>query len=904
MGKTTVVQAMTDRLAERATVIVSHSLAFGLEPAPLAAVAGLLSELGRIHGDRRVLAWAGAGAASLAPAYPPAGDPSTGSSVDRLRMFEAMARVLEGAAEQTPVVWVLEDLHWADPSTWQLLQFLVVALTKRSVLVVATYRSDEVVGRHPSRGVLAELRRSAGVRGVDLAALPDRVIVEIVRRVAGAAVPEPRVAGIVAMAEGVPYFAEELARAIQPGRGTRLPATLREALLVRVHRLSDEARQALRIASIFGEAVPHDAWAGLVGTGAGDFSLLVREILDAGMLEPRFRTDRPRSSDAFQGLVQIGLSESGDDGYAFKHALVREVVHDELLDGEHRRLHSDVADLLPDDSLARVHHLFAARRMEDAFAGCLALVRQLPTSHWEAASLYEKLLAAWHSVNNPESVAGPEHEVLARAAAAALAAGDARRALTLVDASIANAPDDLDPLVVADRLIAKGRATWQLDLPGAAAHFERALELVPNDRPTLQKVRALDRLSSGHMLSGEFDDAVRLAEAGLAVAREPGYDYYISSLLNTIGTAWCGQGREDEGLSLLAEAKSLGSGRTLMRAHVNLSHCLNLAGDYTEAMAVARDGIRLSVEGGVERSVGTMIMGNLADPLIALGEYDEAQAVLDQAVAYTTNDRHRSQLQLLLATLRLERDQLEMARTALAEVPDAVPDQQYPSSKAVLTADLLLASGHPEGVVAVARAALGAVPIRTSWDVICLAARARRLTRMEADFVEVAADALPSYRVGPGYRAWLAAETLDTVDAWRAAVKASDLLPVSVQLILSGELGRSMVTAGSVAEGRAVLDATIVRADRLGATLRVRQLRSLLEQAQAAVPKRAHPGQLTPRELEVLKLLAQGRSNGQIAAELFVTTKTASVHVSSILAKAQVASRGEAVSWARKQGLV
>ncbi len=878
MGKTSLARAFAAGLD--AQVLVGASLSLGDEPAPLAAVSATMSTLAQRVGDDTVLEWAGAGAASLAPVLPAAGPPSAGSSVDRLRMFEAVARTLQRASEQQPLVWVVEDLHWADAATWQLLQFLTTTLGEARVLVLGTYRSDEVLGRHPRRGALAELRRAPGVQTLELRPLPAARIFEIVRTVAPTA-PDAYAARIADRAAGVPYFAEELARALAPASWA-LPTTLREALLLRVRCFAVPTRQLLGRLAVVGVRAPHDLLRDLADQDEDTFATSVREAVDAAVVDLT------------------------DDGYAFHHALLQEVLYDEVLPGERVRLHSRVADHLVgpsrEERSERIHHLAAARRTEDAFRACVELLQCVGSSHWSAWQLYQRLLGAWDLVSEPESVAGPRDAVLARAAVAAGASGDWAEALARIDESLADTAPDIDPLERANRLITKGRALGYLNRRGDVTVLRQALALTPSDRPTMQRARAFDMLAGRLMLEGtHFEEAMRTAQEGVDVARALGSDYYVSTLENTIAGCLCSLGREDEAEPHFAEARRLGSGRTRIRYFLNHGHYRNLRGDYTGAVDLAREGIATAAEQGVGQSVGAMLLGNLAEPLVNLGRFDEAREILNEALLLNVHSTYEIQLRELQAMLLLEADQADDAYATL-EAMGPVDEAQHVWFTSVIRQDVLLAQGLYADAVATGAPLLeGRTPCRLSWDVIVRSARAERLSGGDPSRLLEVARRIPGYVRGAAYGALLAAECTGTVEAWREAYEVREPLPFSLGLYVAGAYGQALLAAGRP-EGQTVVAEALERARDAGAVRWERELSGLVAPRPASRPG-AGVGRLTARESEVLRLVAAGRSNGQIAAELVVSPKTASVHVSNILAKLGVSSRGEAAAWAHANGV-
>jgi predicted ATPase len=274
--------------------------------------------------------------------------------LDQLQVFDAVRAVLVGRAERSPVVVVLEDLHWADRSTRDLVAFLARTLRTGRVMLVASYRSDELHRRHPLRPLLAELVRLPGVERLELAPFSRAELAEHLRAIAGAPLPTDQVAGIYARSEGNPFYAEQLLAASAGDAQVELPSTLADVLLARVQALSEPAQQVLRVAAVAGRRVPHRLFAEVTGWPEADLEQGLREAIGGGVLV----TDSPTGS------------------YAFRHALLQEAVYGDLLPGEQVRLHTAYARVLasePEGVAAELaHHCLASHDLVGALA---ALVR-------------------------------------------------------------------------------------------------------------------------------------------------------------------------------------------------------------------------------------------------------------------------------------------------------------------------------------------------------------------------------------------------------------------------------------------------------------------------------------------------------------------------------------------------
>lgn len=886
IGKTTLIRAFTESL-DGATVVTGQCLMFGSQAMPFAAVSQVLRGLAGRYGAERVLDWAGAGRDALAGLVPALG-PGRPAAVDPMQQFEAVASVLEQAAAVDPLVVVIEDLHWADPSTANLLQFLAATLADSpAVLMLVSYRSDELTGRHPLRATLAELQRRRGVRRIPLEGLEPTALAELVTALAPRTATQSTVARIVERSEGVPYFAEEMARA--GGHGV-LPNTLREALLVRVHELDERTQHLLRVAAVAGVRFSED--------------LLSQVLDDPDPLSTRLR-------EAFEA----GILVADEDGYAFRHALLCEVLTEELLPGESGRWHSRYADVIAADTsrfgehdLSR--HLLAAGRIDEAFRACLERAEALGEAHLDRVGLLETALGLWDRVSDPESVAQGRDVLLAHAADAASWSHSSAKVLKLAEACLAATPPDVDPLILAERLLVKARA---LEFGGGAGSLqvaEQALALTPVDPPTVQRARALDMLANIMMLRDDRSRGLEFCQAGIEVALAVDDRLTVARLLNTRASCLGAMGHEEEAVVVFTDLLPSGPvtsnpKRNELRHFTNFSHLLNQMGEYRRSVEVARDGVVMARGLGMDRTAGSMLAGNLADPLISLGEVAEAQKTVGRAMSLDPPFAHYIQLLTLQVGLDWLTGDSEGAAERLAELHDLidplVTQPQFQVELAWWESLYWLDRREPERAAEVIRDAREGCRneyATFSWRLI--------LTGVEAGLgreeTESWAAGLPAVTMTPVWSAAWQALVDPTVTHWQQALTADPArTPLWLRLRLLEGLAEAQLGARSDAAG-----ATIEEGLRLAlgsGALRWRpRYESLAERARTAGAER--PAGLTPRELEVLRLVARGRSNGEIGRELVVSTKTASVHVSNILAKLGLTSRTEAAGWAYERGLV
>ncbi len=913
-GKTTVIDAFTadlfSSLADRkAQLVRGQCVPLGGDGLPYAPIVGTLRDLVAQHGRDQVLEWAGAVAPALGVLLPDlTGGPPEGDSI-RLQLFEAVTQVWERASEHAPLVVVLEDIHWADESTRHLLRFGARALTDAPVLILASYRTDELTRRHPLRPFLAEIGRLPGAVRVDVPSLDRAEVAELLNRLMDRPPSNAVIDTVFRRSEGIPYFVEELTRSASRGC-IDMPDTLRDALNVRVQNLSAEAQQVVELAAVAGNRVEHELLAAAAGGATLELDTGLREAIDAAVLT------------------------ADETGYGFRHALLREVVHDDLLPGQHARLHATFAALLEEHPelvnpgtapLEIAHHWSAAHEVTKAFEWSITAARSGAAAYHEALKMYERALELWDRVDDPVAIAGSRASVLKQAANAASNAGEEERALALVNASLAEAGPDTTPEERITALMLKGSLLSGLLRPGAVEPTREAMALLPEDADPVLRGRVLEALARWLTLSGEVEEGVATARAAVAATTGIGSTSAESHARNTLATGLEAIGAEAEAMTEWERARELarGSTKTELRFFINYSDALNLTGRYADAVTEALAGIELARERGLERSIGCMLAGNAAEPLIAVGQWSRAAAMIDRALELEPPPHHMAHLRLLQAWLRVWRGELDEAEVILNEFRPMVsadnPARQYVHQVIRADAEHAMAVGDPE------RAWRNVSVFLDSWQrfhgawsypVLAVgAAAARALDAADgstgrsdrvADFLERRALQI---NIRPLWAPLVTAELADTADRWRSALTELRALPGPAHLppYAGLRLAQHLVAARERAEARDVIAQAMEQAATLGARLLTDRLGSLGQRAGFAptAEVRATPlAGLTPREIEVLQLVAAGNSNGEIGSALFISTKTASVHVSNILAKLGVSGRGEAAALAYKLGLV
>ncbi|MFU8873090.1 helix-turn-helix transcriptional regulator [Micromonospora sp. SL4-19] len=930
VGKTRLIEEFG--AAAEARVLVGQCLELGEAGLPFAPFAAALREVLRRDGPA---AFAGYEAefARLLPelARVPAGAAPTGlpvSDTPRGYLFDLVADLFRRLAEERPLVLVIEDLHWADRSTRDLIGFLVRAARAARLLLVCTYRTDELHRGHPLRPFLAELDRARGVDRVELGRLDRDGTAAILADLLGAEPATRAVDDVHRRTQGNPFFIEELAAAGDPVGCAVLPETLRDLLLARVDRLPDPAQRVLRIAAAGGTRFAHQ---------------LLAEV--AGLPEHELE-------DALRAAVAAQLVVADPDGdYEFRHALVREAVHDELLPGEHARLHARYAAAIEAQphlvaagrAPAEIaHHWYAAHDHPRALvaarvAACAAADRY---AYAEQSRLLERVLELWELVPDAAERLGMDHlRVLEETLAAATTAGDYNRALTLTRAALAEVDPDAEPLRAARLLDQRGRLLALLGKSDGTDEVRRAYELAAGVPDGPERVRLLSDIAA-HLLKIDPERAASVAAEAMAAAEAIGEDV---ALLPTRIAMICRTGMKapDLGLAELREAEALaratGNAPALVSALVHLSDVLYELGRYAESEEAAAAGVSEARRVGISRSSGAYLLSNRAEALIALGRWDEADAACAEAARIDppgVSGLHWLQLRAGLRLARSHPAADEAVGRALAFLarPYLWPNHRLPLRE--LRIEAALAADDKVEAVRAAHAALaderlGDLP-REGWPVLTAVARTAALVGDAGLAGEVAtvAAALPTrYPAERAHAAQVAAILTGTgagavggdagagagaagggggvLSAWRAAVQAwraaGQPYPLGRALLGLAEAAAAAGERDNVAVAvREVADIAV----RLGATPLGEEAAILARRVGLRGGGRPGPDLLTSREQEVLRLVAEGHSNSRIAERLFISPKTASVHVSRIIAKLDVSNRVEAAALAHRLGLL
>jgi tetratricopeptide (TPR) repeat protein len=585
----------------------------------------------------------------------------------QLRVFEEALALLTERAAARPVLLVLEDLHWADTSTLDLVVFLAHNLDDRRVLLLAIYRADELSSAERVRRLAGGVRRSGSAHLLELGPLEREEVAALLAAHAGAPLPAALTSAIVDRSEGNPFFAEELLAAAGDQSG-ELPRGLRDLLLQRVARLDRPTQSLLRLAAAAGRDVGYPLVRATAGLPERDLRQSLRQAVEHGVLVP----------------------DQAAGSFRFRHALLAEAIYATILPGEREELHARLAEELARTAAAApaelAPHWAAAGRSVEALAASVEAARGAEAVFGlaEALAHLEQALALWDSVPDAAGIAQLglgelctwAAELASQTGAAPRAVELARRAIGLVGAS-----GPLRAALLHESLARYLHESGRAD--AALAAFERAVELVPPQPPSAERAQALAALGHGLMLAWRHEESCRICLQALALARAVGARAAELRALTVLGVDLAYLGRGDQGLAQLRLTLQLNDESAdpmaLERAYVSLTDVLTMMGRPREAARLAETALAALHRYGIDH---TTLVANQIEALLAIGEWDQADTLSAAALrAMTANYPHmplviradvevgrgdfdaaRAHLEAARATLRLDRGDLRRAR--------------------------------------------------------------------------------------------------------------------------------------------------------------------------------------------------------------------------------------------------
>lgn len=799
------------------------------------------------------------------------------SGGDRLAQFVAIASALRRATASQPALIAIEDIHWADLATLAFLQYLTGKIGALKIVFVLSFRSDELHRTHPLTPVLAKLERSRQARRIDLRALSEfEMRAFVASALEGHSELEPdTVRDILEVSEGSPLFTEELLKhAVESNNGGRmeLPLTIRAAVLDRVASLDDGDRDVLTHAAVFGRYFEPAFLAQLTGRTPEQIIATLRRARD----------------------LQLIVEDPDDpESFAFRHALVREALHTELLAAEVRPLHARIAahlETLPssDERVQQLaYHYWAARVPEKALnfnegAGDLAIAQH---AYEDAARFYER---AMEFAPDDSGEQARLHEKI----------GNALR--------LAGRPDR-----------AKRAFEQALRYYRAAGEWAKSLEMM----------RHISRIL---WLDADADAALKWRKDALDMARERPDDPWYFACVTWMASYYGLGGNLDETIKFVAEAEAYRGDR--LPAHEVTFHSArgfaqSMQGDFfgyeeavQEAIAVAQAAGAIDLEctqrsnrgyigtgfgrfaearDGFESSIAlarkaklleneTYALAGLAMLQFVTGDYNGARRSIDRSVEDAVESVAVQEIQLAgtAIPLGLRTDDAahadRFAREELIELAFRSREGQRIANLVPQFAEYYVERGRPDRARDLLHRAVEFVGAMKPWTCAHFG-----LYGNPADLPRVR-EIIARWAEHPGN---LSGKTfVALVDAFIARAKGEAVAPLA-ERALDG-----LLTLGFPYEQAIVLELLERRDEALAIYERIGDVRDAkrLRAAAAGVNRRGRiKNELTDREREIAKLVATGKSNRAIAAELVISERTVENHLASIFGKLGVSSRTE-----------
>lgn len=901
IGKSRLLRELQTEAIGRADVHIGRCLDLGPARTPYGPLTPLLRSLVAVLGVDASLAAVGVGADALRMLLPELAEkPVDRASTSPEGLRDAIAALVEAAADRAPQLLMIEDVHWADASTLLILSFLLRTIESGRILFLLTCRTDDVHRGDPVSAFVADLARARRVERLTLQRLDAEATRSLAEQIRGTEVDDEQLDRLQARAEGVPFFVEELAACVAES----LPDGLRDVLLARFDALDDDAKAVVRVASASADgALSHTLLSHLTGLNDAVLDLAVRAGIDGGILAVR------------------------GDGYGFRHALLREAIHDDLLPGERARMHrayaealeAGVGDSRPDPATLAFHWQSAQNHPRALSAAVAAMLHAKANYAFASAARFGELaLELWDRVPDAGTVAGMERPVLLHLLGSILRnAGEADRALAVVELALAELDEAVDPRLHVRLVRDHAQYLANLGRQGALEEYQAAHALLDDHRISDGHLRAtvLNGIASRHMLAGRPAASTIAATAAEHAAASADDETERSIALNLRACSLMLLGEAESARHAFEQAAALARrGRARVQYRLNYSDSLTLRGRYREALRIAEQGLEHVRELGVQRSSGGVLTQNMVEPLLALGEIDRAE----QLLATVPDGRTVLRSGLYLSTSRIRalawRGRIAEAERVRREWLPAL-QRSAPVERQVwyylIEADFALATarGDWEGAADVVRRMVAdegpalsnqrRLLLEGAWAV----AEARADGAPEGVAVDDAAAAIRSaWEAQP--EALRDADWSLVIDALlapererlEAAITASSSDDMSAVMRVALRLAsvRLLVADGDRPAAATVLAEAERLASRMGHDRLQHRVAELGSVTGLRVDDAGEESELTARERQVLDLIAEGLSNRRIGERLYISAKTVSVHVSAILRKLGVSTRTEA----------
>ena len=885
----------------------------------------------------------GAGASDIADVVPEIGarlpdlDPPvtlSDPSGTRFRLFGSIARFLIDASRRQSLVLVLDDLHWADVPSLRLLEFLAQEMGDSRLLIVGTYRETELSRRHRLSDTLGALARTPNVVRLHLSGLEADDVRRFVATATGMMPPAWLTSAIHSQTEGNPLFVREVVRLLaQAGhfngvavgnsapRTIRLPEGVREVIGRRLNLLPAVCNEILATAAVIGR----------------EFSL---DVL--------VRASQPRTEETVlealdEAIAAHIVEETGPGSFQFTHTLVRITLYDELRTGQRRRLHHMVGEAMeaahrrdPKSVLADLAHHFRASGMASDAERAIDYTIRAGQSADAALAFEEAINLFQNALDTLDTFSTDDQD---RRCALLLLLGDAQRKANDYSRALETLRAAAD--------IARSRGMWIVFSKAAyiyadtawrhSAHLdsrsglllEEALVGLAETEAAL-RIKLMGSLARDRLHSGRPREAKAVASRAIAMARDLGDPAALATSLGGLADyPWLPHETE----AMLVEANEMAEMgerandlEVAMHGHFRRFGLLLELGDMPAAVATVERMDRLNAR--LRQPFFTpWVLGSKATMALMRGALDEAEQLILQSMRsqIPLKTRIDDPASLLIFTLRREQARLkELAPIAAMFVRQNNEASIWRPGLALLYVEIGDIAAARAVFADLARDDFGSLPRDGRWATCIMYLAEVCVALSDRSSAPVLYRLLLPWKgrnvvMGGGTGCWgssdrflglLATTQARWQDAERHFVEAlamnervGALAPLAHTHCDFGDMLLRRGYPGDVAKASAHLHEAGERADRLRLPMLAGRVAARRERVADPPPKPAAPDNLTSRETDVLRLIAIGRSNADIALALEIGHSTVATHVHSILAKTGCANRTEAAAYAARQGL-
>lgn len=930
IGKSSLVEAFASRqVADGWGHHVGHCIEYADRALPFGPIGALLrsvllddlDHVDELVGNHRV------DLAMLLPELRPGVDEASSFAGDVDRLFDAITAVLSAAARRRPLVVVVEDIHWADTASLDLLASLVRSLGRARVLLIITERTGALMRSHPLHTWLAELKRFPTVHQLAVAGLSRDELAQQAAAILGRR-PEPAlVDDLVIRTGGNAYFSQELLMARRNGSDA-LPTSLIAFLTSRLDRLADDDKTLLRAMAVAGGSLTHGLLAAMVPDV--DVSAGIRRLFDAS-------------------IVVV-------DGHdlRFRHALLREAILADVLPFEAEVLHRRAAEAIvadpqrgssPSDLMSLALHWGAANDPAESLAAAVVAAEAASgvAAYGTAADLGLQALSAWPLVPHAASLTGVDQlDVLVGTVDSLAACYRGAEAVRLVDTALASWAGDVRPAQRALLLSRLAPIQFHLGNPTASRELLDEAQHLVGDEESAESAQVHHRVSKQALADGLIRPAHDAAERAIEIAEEHGPRVVLVEALTTKALAVSVTGDPERGLTLAQQAREIAMAEGLVSQVANTYRTEMLGAVFNDgrtdaslraaeaglAHAEAHCGPRWRADFRLDLGLGLVEAGRLSD----------AAPLIEELLSSPLDDLRRLTVLQVAGLHALCTGSLDLAETFLDDATEIA--ERYQSAQETGVQDRLLAElarrrGDLPGALALIDRALD---LQLQSDnvsytresilerVRIVAAMVRAGTADEALVDEVRRLVAGSSVEGKANQAMrrlmeaelaamtgeltdaLVAEALRHAEACGLRYEAAQVRLLAVEAARKAgadreQLAADLVELSSIATDHG-MDWISLRVTELA-----REARVALPGGAAAIqgvasrPGAAAHHDLTPREIEVLALLAEGLTNKAIGARLYVSPRTVSTHVSNLLAKLGLANRAEAAAAFHRFGI-